>query len=94
VGLMSAAEATRARPHHRHVIEAMTPTDDAPAIDWSTLGEAQVADLLEIFEGTGVEHLVVIESQGALLNSVRGLVNRERLWRSLQSPWSLHNGVM
>ena len=99
VGLLTATQAAR---HVRHassgahcarIAEAMTPTDDAPAIDWDTLGDALVADLIEIFDGTGVEHLVVIESHSATLSTVRGLVHRERLRRALSSPWSLRTGL-
>ena len=94
IGLMTAQQAAaRSAMHQQRVIEVMTPTDDAPAIDWSTLSESQIEDLLEIFDGTGVEHLVVIESHSATLNSVRGLVYKERL-RRLTSPWALHQGLV
>jgi signal-transduction protein with cAMP-binding, CBS, and nucleotidyltransferase domain len=93
IGLMTAWQAARSPRHHVAVTEVMTPTDDAPAIDWSTLGQSQVEDLLEIFDGSGVEHLVVMESHSATLNSVRGLVYRERL-RRLTSPWALQQPLM
>ncbi len=93
IGLMTARQAARSSMHHRYVTDVMTPTDDAPAIDWDTLGASQVEDLLEIFDGSGVDHLVVIESHSATLNSVRGLVYRERL-RRLTSPRALHEALM
>jgi CBS domain-containing protein len=93
IGLMTAQQASRTRASRQRVTDVMTPTDDAPAIDWGTLGESHVEDLLEIFDGSGVEHLVVIESHSATLNSVRGLVYRERL-RRLTSPWALQHALM
>jgi hypothetical protein len=60
-----------------------------PAIGWDTLADSKVSDLLEIFDGTGVNYLVVLESHSASLSSVRGLIQRERLRRQLSSPWTL-----
>jgi CBS domain-containing protein len=89
VGLMTAGEAVRLTPRHLRVGEVMTLTDDVPAIGWDTLADARIADLVEIFDGTGVNHLVVLETHGAALSSVRGLIQRRRLQRQLSSPWSL-----
>jgi CBS domain-containing protein len=89
IGLMTASEATRSISRHSRVAEAMTLTDDVPAIAWETLAESQVKDLVEIFDGTGVNYLVVLETHGASLSSVRGLIQRKRLQRQLSSPWSL-----
>ena len=94
VGLMTATQAVRSSPHHLKVVDVMTPTEDVPAIDWDTLGEARVGDLVEIFTGTGVNHLVVLQTQSARLSSVRGLIHRERLERQLRSPWSLQAGMI
>jgi predicted transcriptional regulator len=88
VGLMTAFDAMRLARRNLCVAEAMTPTDDMPAIGWETLGEARISDLLEIFDGTGVHHLVVLQSHSAALSSVRGLIYRERLDLRLSSPWS------
>jgi predicted transcriptional regulator len=89
VGLMTAAEAVRSSAQHLRVADAMTPTDDVPAIGWDTLGEARIADLIEIFDGTGVHHLLVLESHSATYSCVRGLIHRERMERQLRSPWSV-----
>jgi predicted transcriptional regulator len=89
VGLMTAGEAARSTPHHVRVADAMTLTEDVPAIGWDTLAESRVSDLLEIFDGTGVNYLVVLESHSASLSSVRGLIQRTRLRRQLSSPWTL-----
>lgn len=89
IGLMTASEAARLTPKHSRVAEAMTLTDDIPAIGWDTLAESRVRDLVEIFDGTGVNYLVVLQSHSASLSSVRGLIQRRRLQRQLSSPWSL-----
>lgn len=91
MGLMTALDAARLTRRNLRVVDAMTPTDDVPAIGWETLGEARISDLVEIFDGTGVHHLVVLQSHSALLSSVRGLICRERLDLRLSSPWSLRD---
>ncbi|MGA2023895.1 MAG: CBS domain-containing protein [Steroidobacteraceae bacterium] len=67
------------------VAERMTPAHDMPAIDWQTVQESRVRDLLEIFEGAGVNHLVVLEGEAPDRARVRGLVHRSRLERRLQA---------
>jgi predicted transcriptional regulator len=89
VGLMTSSDAARSTLRHSRVADAMTPTDDVPAIGWDTLADSRVRDLVEIFDGTGVNYLVVLQSHGASLSSVRGLIQRKRLQRQLSSPWSL-----
>jgi CBS domain-containing protein len=68
------------------VAECMTPASQMPAIDWQTMLASRVADLLEIFEGARVGHLVVLESESASRARVRGLVHRGRLERRLHPP--------
>jgi CBS domain-containing protein len=93
VGMMTAAE-VRTMSHHLRVADVMTPTDDVPAIGWDTLGVARVGDLIEIFDGTGVSHLVVLENRSASFSCVRGLIHRERMERQLRSPWSVQPTAM
>jgi CBS domain-containing protein len=93
VGLLSAREAARSNPRHLRVADVMILTDNMPAIGWDTLSEARISDLIEIFDATGVEHLVVLENQSARSSSVRGLIYRERLKRQLSSPWALRAGT-
>lgn len=64
--------------------DVMTPSLDVPAIDWRTLQESRIADLLEIFEGSGVRYLVVLQTETASWSTVRGLINRQRLERALR----------
>jgi CBS domain-containing protein len=70
----------------RCVAECMTRASQMPAIDWRTMRSSRVADLLEIFQGAGVEHLVVLESQSASRARVRGLIHRSRVERRLHPP--------
>jgi len=67
------------------VAEVMTAAADMPAIDWLTLREAKVRDLMEIFEGANVHHLVVLETESTQSATVRGLVHRARVERRLHS---------
>jgi CBS domain-containing protein len=86
VGLITAEDIRAARGGHcSRVAEVMTTAADMPAIDWHTLQQSSIRDLMDIFEGAGVDHLVVLESQSALRARVRGLVHRSRVERRLNS---------
>ena len=61
----------------------MTPSLEVPAIDWQTLQESRISDLVEIFEGSGVRYLVVLQTETASWSTVRGLIHRQRLERQL-----------
>jgi hypothetical protein len=64
------------------VAEFMTPVADMPAIGWETLQTARVSDLLEIFSGAGVDHLIVIENESNASTLVSGVILRRRVeWR-------------
>ena len=67
----------------RFVVDVMTDAGDIPMIDWQTVLDATVSDLLEIFEGTQVDHLVVVETDSISITHVRGLIHRRRLFRQL-----------
>jgi CBS domain-containing protein len=69
------------------VADVMTPADEVPAVDWQTVADAQVRDLVEIFEGSGARHLMVLENEDAGRSSVRGLIHRGRLERQLGNRW-------
>ena len=64
--------------------DVMTPSVDVPAIDWHTLQDSRIADLLEIFEATDVRYLVVLQTETATWSTVRGLIHRQRLERQLR----------
>jgi CBS domain-containing protein len=85
VGLITAEDIRRARRSTAtRVHEVMTAAADMPAIDWQTLQGSTIQDLMEIFEGASVHHLVVLENESTLHAHVRGLVHRSRLERRLQ----------
>lgn len=74
------------QPASLRVADVMTPSAEVPAIDWDTLQESRVADLLEIFEATGLHHLIVLQNLAAKLSTVRGLIHRSRIERRLSVP--------
>jgi predicted transcriptional regulator len=93
IGLITAEDASDAQDamarcgteaRELRAVDVMTPSIDVPAIDWSTLQESRIADLLEIFEGSGVRYLVVLQTETATWSTVRGLINRARLERALR----------
>lgn len=82
IGLITAEDIRRGRrANAARVAEAMTDAADMPAIDWQTLRESNVRDLVEIFEGADVHHLVVLETESVQRHTVRGLVHRSRIDR-------------
>jgi CBS domain-containing protein len=93
IGLITAEDADTARraqkrfgatPPELRAIYVMTPAPDVPAIDWQTLQDSRICDLIEIFEGSGVRYLVVLQTETASWSTVRGLIHRQRLERQLR----------
>ena len=75
------------RREYIRVVDIMTEWDDVPTVDWTTMQSARITDLLEIFYGIGVMHLLVVEGeQGSGAATVRGLVSRTRIERRLNRP--------
>ena len=72
------------RREHIRVGDIMTGWDDLPTVDWSTMQSARIADLLEIFYGIGVMHLLVVEGDNNVgATVVRGIVCRARIEKRL-----------
>ena len=69
--------------------DIMTAWEDLPTLGWSTVQTARIADLLEIFEGVGVMHLLVVESDERGDEVVRGLISRSRIERQLHGAQAL-----
>jgi CBS domain-containing protein len=86
-GLMSVEQARPARGPRR-VADVMTPAAQVPAVDWQVIEESRVSDLVDIFEGSGALHLLVLENENSQLAAVRGLIHRERLERQLGTRWA------
>jgi CBS domain-containing protein len=93
IGLITAEDARDVRRTAAHggtavrdlrVADVMTPSLDVPAIDWQTLQDSRISDLIEIFEGSGVRYLVVLQTETCSWSTVRGLINRQRLERRLR----------
>ena len=66
------------------VSDIMTAWKDLNTVDWHTVETARISDLLEIFEGIGVMHLLVVENDACGAEVVRGLVSRSRIERQLR----------
>ena len=93
IGLITAEDADAARSaqksngaaaHALRAADVMTPAPEVPAIDWQTLQDSRICDLIEIFEGSGVRYLVVLQTETASWSTVRGLIHRQRLERALR----------
>jgi CBS domain-containing protein len=65
--------------------DIMTEWDDLPTLDWHTVQTARISDIVEIFEGVGVMHLLVVESDERGAEVVRGLISRSRVERHLHA---------
>jgi CBS domain-containing protein len=73
-----------ARREYIHVGDIMTKWQDLPTVDWQTVQASRIADLVEIFQGVGVMHLLVVEGDDVNGNTlVRGLICRRRIERQL-----------
>ncbi len=75
--------------YNRHeeirVAHIMTPLEELHALDWRSIESARAGDLLEIFEATGLTHLLVIElDRNGSTAVVRALASRARLMRQLK----------
>ncbi len=75
-------------PHARRredirVGDVMTKWADLPTLEWDTVQTATISDLLEIFSGVGVMHLLVVETDAQGAEAVRGLISRSRIERQL-----------
>jgi CBS domain-containing protein len=77
-------QAAAPRREDIRVTDVMTEWEDLPTLDWHTVQTATIADLLEIFEGIGVMHLLVVESDERGADVVRGLISRTRIERQLR----------
>ena len=78
------AERLQATREDITVGDIMTEWEALPTLDWSTVQTARISDLLEIFAGVGVMHLLVVESDERGAEVVRGLISRSRIERQLE----------
>ena len=68
--------------------DVMTEWADIPTVDWQTVQTARIADLLEIFDGIGVMHLLVVDVDATGSEVVRGLISRSRIGRHLDEIYA------
>jgi|SRR5580658_117148 CBS domain-containing protein len=88
------AEQYQVAREHIRVGDIMTEWEDLPTLDWHTLQTARISDLLEIFKGIGVMHLLVIQSDERGAEVLRGLISRSRIERQLREVENPGYGVM
>jgi CBS domain-containing protein len=65
------------------VRDAMTPLDDLPLVKYASLRDVTALELYEMFQGTGLTHLLVIDRHGGKAAIARGLVSRAHLAKRL-----------
>jgi len=95
VGLITAYDIERERPHrspntrgfnlHKpaRVGDVMTPWNELSLVKYESLRTLTAVDLYEMFQGTGLTHLLVIELHGDDSAVVRGLLSRAALAKRL-----------
>ena len=71
------------------VADIMTAWENLPTLDFSTVQTSRIADLIEIFDGVGVMHLLVVETDERGAEVVRGLISRSRIERQLHRSQGL-----
>lgn len=98
VGLITYYDIERRRPHHYpqtaapseqsniRVGDVMTPWNELPLVDYESLKSLTADGLYTMFQGTGLTHLLVIETHGDEPALVRGLVSRAILASRLRRP--------
>jgi CBS domain-containing protein len=98
VGLITYYDIERRRPHRYPqtaapseqsdipVHDAMTPWNELPLVDYESLQSLTADDLYTLFQGTGLTHLLVIETHGDEPALARGLLSRAILAKLLRRP--------
>ncbi len=61
------------------VAELMTPCDELSLVKYQSLQSLTAQDLYEMFQGTGLTHLLVVENHGNGSTLARGLLSRASL---------------
>jgi CBS domain-containing protein len=96
VGLITAYDIERERPHrypttvsfgvrkHVAVGDIMTSWDELSLVKYDSLQTLTARDLYEMFQGTGLTHLLVVETHGDDSAVARGLLSRAILAKRLR----------
>jgi CBS domain-containing protein len=69
---------------HTCVADVMTPVEELSVARYASLRDLTVLDVHEMFQGTGLSHLVVVDADGSDFGVARGLISRARLARRLR----------
>jgi len=86
VGLITAEDIKRQRGRSgadQRVADVMTDAGHVPLLGWQTVLDSTLNDVLQIFESTRTNHLVVVQSEDSDFTRVRGLIYRRQLRRQL-----------
>jgi CBS domain-containing protein len=96
VGLITYYDIERRRPHRYsqpaasmkrsdiRVGEVMTPWKELRMLQYESLQSLTASDLYEMFQGTGLTHLLVVETHGDGSALARGLLSRATLAKHLR----------
>lgn len=66
------------------VADVMTPWNELPVVNYESLQTLTASDVYEMFQGTGLTHLLVIENHGNESAVARGLLSRASLAKRLR----------
>jgi CBS domain-containing protein len=96
LGLITEYDIQRVRPHrydgtsaiikpkYASVGDVMTPSTELSLVHLESLQSLAAFEVYEMFQGTGLTHLLVVETQGDDLFAARGLLSRATLARRLR----------
>jgi CBS domain-containing protein len=96
VGLITYYDIERSRPHRYpqpavssehsaiRVGDVMTSWNELPLVHYESLQSLTAYDLYQMFQGTGLTHLLVVEAHGDESALARGLVSRATLAKRLR----------
>ena len=96
VGLITYYDIERSRPHRYpqatipskghmiRVTDVMTPWNELSLVNYESLQTLTASDVYEMFQGTGLTHLLVIENHGDESVVARGLLSRATLAKRLR----------
>jgi CBS domain-containing protein len=80
------------KPRHASVGDVMTPSEELSLVRFESLQTLAAIEAYEMFQGTGLTHLLVIETQGDDLFVARGLLSRATLARRLRRTHTISSG--
>jgi hypothetical protein len=98
VGLITYCDIERSHPHRLSqasaavepravcVSDVMTPWNELPLVRYESLQSLTASEVYEMFQGTGLTHLLVIEADHNGSASARGLLSRATLAKRLRRP--------